>query len=463
MGTFNNPTGYIGGQVTITDLTHPSAIPSGSTINSISSTTIVASHPVTVSNGDVIQYQAPGNLTEAAGALLWQADFYARTKSDTAGLASLPIIYFIGTSVPNSPGLPADLATVTDSHQYQGFGQQVMCGQYISGGGNCNFPNLWVSPGFQNTTPGSYLQWVSETGNPTQAQHYGGDGSSIDFTSVGPMQLNDLFDFYFMIQRWNIINPSFATFLQSAPPYVFVYELFDEDPAVQAFGFGLFDNQKNPKASAVGIHNMISILKDPGSTFSPGSLSYGTAGTVGPAFNANGTQIGLMEKRNGTFEFVVENEQLTYSYITSGFAGCTNTPVTINLATAPTTVNIYDPIQSISPINTYAGARSVTLQSCMDPLIVEVIPEDLVSGLIGAVAGRTGRGVGAAVQRMDSMAPSPPLWLMSPAMSPITSIRAAARHRPAVPVVPQRVRPAATATHAPAYRRRARRCSMPSI
>ena len=58
----------------------------------------------------------------------------------------------------------------------------------------------------------------------------------------------------------------------------------------------------------------------------------------------------------------------------SSYVGCYSYAVTIALAKVATTINVYHPITGATPLNSYVKANSVTVTSCMDPLIIEVIP-----------------------------------------------------------------------------------------
>lgn len=89
------------------------------------------------------------------------------------------------------------------------------------------------------------------------------------------------------------------------------YELVDEwnDPNNPEANYGLLRNDLSPKPAYTALKNLISLLKEPGTSFTPGSLDY--ALTVKPPAGYDHTKYVhhlLLQKRDGTFYLVLWHE-----------------------------------------------------------------------------------------------------------------------------------------------------------
>ncbi len=168
----------------------------------------------------------------------------------------------------------------------------------------------------------------------------------------------------------------------------FLYELMDDRPATdQEDNFGLFNTDGSPKAAAVYIHDLISILHDGGAsaaTFTPGSLSYGLSNLPATASSM------ALEKSNGAYDIAVWNGNAT---VFNSATGTAMTPaasnVTLQLGGTYQTVEIFDPVQGSTPVQTLHNVSTVTLALAADPLIVEVEPNPAASTYAPGAAGGT--------------------------------------------------------------------------
>ena len=155
----------------------------------------------------------------------------------------------------------------------------------------------------------------------------------------------------------------------------YLYELLDDNPDPNNTNpqdhFGLFNSDGSPKLAATAIHDLTTILADPGSTsFAPGSLGYTVTGLTA----AYGNQL-LLEKSNGTFDLVLWAEPTIYSTSNGGTDIPASTDVTtVNFAQVEGTVNVFDPLVGISPIATYHNVSSVQVGITDHPLVIEVTP-----------------------------------------------------------------------------------------
>lgn len=83
----------------------------------------------------------------------------------------------------------------------------------------------------------------------------------------------------------------------------YMYELIDE---VSSPGYGLMDQNLNPKPAYLAVQNLISTLSDKGANFTPGSLNYSLTGG-----DSTLKQI-LFQKQDGSFWLAVWLEQSSY-------------------------------------------------------------------------------------------------------------------------------------------------------
>lgn len=228
---------------------------------------------------------------------------------------------------------------VANSHVYAGVGEQLQATELQELG--------WA----QTSAPGK-PNWVTEAG--ISSSGYGTSFWGVtDEPTQGIILTNVLLDGWF--------NGVGKTFL---------YDLVDDGTVstTQEDNFGLFQQDGTPKAVATDIHNLTTILADPGNgSFQPGVLNYTLSGlpTTGSSM--------LLEKSDGTFCLVVWNSGATL------YNGSTNvTPpsatVTVSFGSANHDIAVYDPIQGVSAINSVSASNSVSFGLSADPIILEISP-----------------------------------------------------------------------------------------
>ena len=138
--------------------------------------------------------------------------------------------------------------------------------------------------------------------------------------------------------------------------YTFIYELGNGEGG--GGNQGIFENDWTPKLAATYIHNLTTILADPGPSIPPGALTYNIPNEPDTVHDM------LMQKSNGVFELAVWGEQVTGSNnVTVRFGG--------NTVSA---VNVYDVTLGSTPVQTYTGVKGVTLVMSDHAMIVEVTP-----------------------------------------------------------------------------------------
>jgi hypothetical protein len=136
--------------------------------------------------------------------------------------------------------------------------------------------------------------------------------------------------------------------------YTAVYLLRDrvDEGGNQKFGF--YKPDYTPRKAAVYLHNLTTILADDGRVGQPGRLGYSVQDQPATVHDL------LLQKKDGTFELVVWNEQLKGS-----------TEVKVSLGGRAATVKVYDPTVGTEPVQTVRDAESVSLSLSDHPVVIE--------------------------------------------------------------------------------------------
>jgi hypothetical protein len=138
--------------------------------------------------------------------------------------------------------------------------------------------------------------------------------------------------------------------------YTFIYELGDGEGG--GGNQGLFHTDWTPKLSATYIHNLTTVLADPGAPTPAGAFTYSIPSEPDTVHDM------LMEKSNGVFELAVWGEQVQG----------TNSVLVKFGGTAVSTVNVYDVTLGSTPVQTFNQVKNVTLTLSDHAMIVEIFP-----------------------------------------------------------------------------------------
>jgi hypothetical protein len=134
----------------------------------------------------------------------------------------------------------------------------------------------------------------------------------------------------------------------------YLYELMEEGD-----GFGLFDTNNNPTATATAIHNFTTILADAGTTrssFTSEVINYTITNLPATGFSmpfqkSNGANVVIVWNEPSTFPGPVVNVKVSFPFIS---------PM----------ISVYDPLVSTSATNTVDNASSVTISLTSHPIII---------------------------------------------------------------------------------------------
>ncbi|QNI32243.1 hypothetical protein H7849_25200 [Alloacidobacterium dinghuense] len=153
----------------------------------------------------------------------------------------------------------------------------------------------------------------------------------------------------------------------------YLYEFFDEgnDPAQtnQEFHFGLVRYDGTPKPAFVAMRNLISILRDnSGGPASAGMLSYQISDESPNLAHT------LLRKRNGAYYLAIWQEVPSYDTKTQTDLVVQAVHESISFPKAFRHINLYNPMESASPIQQWSKAAKVDVNIPDHVLVLEMLP-----------------------------------------------------------------------------------------
>jgi hypothetical protein len=140
--------------------------------------------------------------------------------------------------------------------------------------------------------------------------------------------------------------------------YTAVYLLRDRTDEGGNQTFGFFKADYKPRKAAVYLHNLTTILADPGSLGKPDQLHYSIPEQPATVHDL------LLQKSDGTFALVVWNERLKGA-----------DEVTVQLGRTYPTVNVYDPTMGTQPIQSLDKTDALKLTLSNHPVIITISPK----------------------------------------------------------------------------------------
>jgi serralysin len=259
-------------------------------------------------------------------------------------LPGIPVIQESFVDLPDygKAGDQSAFADYGNAHTYFGTGNNPALGNWI---GVLNADALDVTQGkpVMITEAGYYT-----TGSTT-------DPNSVDVTVQAKYTLDLVFDSF-----------------QAGDVKTYLYELLDQksgDGSPQD-NFGLFYSDGAPKPAATAIRNLLTLLKDPGSSassFPQGSMTYSLSGLP-----AGGNSF-LMEKSDGSYWLAVWDDTRLSGPVTPTDIAVPPVPVSINLGFIAN-IQVFDPLTGTTVIKTADGVTNVTISLPDHPVLVEILP-----------------------------------------------------------------------------------------
>jgi len=152
--------------------------------------------------------------------------------------------------------------------------------------------------------------------------------------------------------------------------HVYNYELIDQgtDLADSEQNFGLLRNDGSPKPAFTALKNLIALLKDPGPSFTPGSLGYSLSGKTADVHKT------LLQKRDGKFYLILWLEKPCYDSTTKQLTTVSSQQVTLDLITPISKAVTYLPNSSTSGATHNVSQNQLLLNVPDYPLVVELTP-----------------------------------------------------------------------------------------
>ena len=161
---------------------------------------------------------------------------------------------------------------------------------------------------------------------------------------------------------------------------VYLYQLIDPRPGlINIYDHtGLIRNNGTLKPAYTAIKNLIYLLKEPGTTLTPGSLDYTLSGDI---TNVHHT---LLQKSTGSglpprFFLVLWQEVPSWNNQTKQDIAVPNRNLTLTLTTPIRQVATYQPLSSVNPVTNVTGPSGAPLKqlpiSVPDhPLVIRLVP-----------------------------------------------------------------------------------------
>ncbi|MCJ2021812.1 calcium-binding protein, partial [Methylobacterium sp. E-065] len=276
-------------------------------------------------------------LTGTAAAQAYQQDLYTAVKADPI-LKDVPVLSF--TDFP-APKTASDMNNI---HLYNKIGGQPR--------GDISGADASVS----SIDPGKPIA-ITELGYQTSiAAGIANKWEGVDENTQAKLILNSVLDA-----------------AQLGPSKIYLYQLLDaySDPQNTNIEnhFGLFHLDNTPKPAATALHNLTTILSDPGSNasqFTPGGLAYSLSGMPSSANTF------LTQKSDSSYQIVLWNEPDIWNEQTHQPISAASSPVTVQLDQTFSTVQVFDPMGGTSPVQILHDVSSVSLSVADHPLIIQV-------------------------------------------------------------------------------------------
>jgi len=157
----------------------------------------------------------------------------------------------------------------------------------------------------------------------------------------------------------------------------YLYDLIDDGADLPQTNredhFGLFHNDGSPKLAATAIHNLTTLLADPGAGSGNFPLDGFSFTATGVPYDYTGNTM-QFQKSDGTHVVAVWNEQQLWDPDTQAATPVQHFPTTVDLHQKYGTVLIYDPTAGTAPVQTLHDVSSLVLDLTDHPLLVVVPP-----------------------------------------------------------------------------------------
>ncbi len=192
----------------------------------------------------------------------------------------------------------------------------------------------------------------------------------------------------------------------------FLYELVDLHSSNNYFGL-LDEPSGRRKPAFSAIQNLMSLLKDTGSNFTPSYLRYQLGG------NSSGVTSQLFQKSDGSFYIAMWQSALTNSPTPLPNQAISTKDVTVQFGNDLQSASIIDPSSSSTPIETFNRPTAISHVSIgLDPIVIQIFPAPPSSQSGGTSnSGTTSQTTGTAKKKATSKTPASTAITPAPTIS----------------------------------------------
>lgn len=150
----------------------------------------------------------------------------------------------------------------------------------------------------------------------------------------------------------------------------FAYELIDEgtDPSDMELNFGLLRNDGSAKPAFTALRNLVALLGDRNApSFTPAAMRMNLIGDTA------GVHRLVVEKANGRQYVILWQNTLSFDKVLRTDISAGLRPVTVQLPSSASTINIFSPLTGQSPMATHHSTRTVAVAVADHPIVIEVV------------------------------------------------------------------------------------------
>lgn len=148
----------------------------------------------------------------------------------------------------------------------------------------------------------------------------------------------------------------------------FLYELINVSPSPNSLynNFGLLRDDGSEKPAFVAVKNLIGLVEDPGSTFTPGSLDYFLGGNTADIHHT------LLQKRDGRFYLILWKEVSSFNVDTKQKINVSSQKVSLTLNTEVAKATIYIPNDSSDWTSQKTNPKTLDIDVSDRPVVIEL-------------------------------------------------------------------------------------------
>lgn len=271
---------------------------------------------------------------------------------------------------PSMAGLPVIGPSLSDSSKYAQLGNITDRSNIGNGhpySGELEPESFW----FENSADGYFIDhWKSDVGNSNPGQPFWA-------TETGYYEINDNV-------RAKYVPRTYAWFFKHGVKKTFLYQFADFDGP-----WGIIREDLTEKPAYTSLKNLISIVKDNNSTFTPSSLNYTLSGDTSNVHDL------LLQRGDGTYFLLLWQGARSWNRDADVQNSVGNKAVTVFIDTSMKAGKLYRPLNSAAAVETYVNPTTLTIQVPDDIMVLELTPgPKTIPGKLSAEGYSAMNGIG---------------------------------------------------------------------